>query len=95
MELQFASNIISTTDYPIRIDVEPDFNLRVQNLKFTTAIDCDKMDEFKHNGFLQQHADTVYFNTGKSPNVEYNTLSSIMSGSGEEDEWHIAQMFNK
>lgn len=90
MEIQFASNVIGATEYPIRIDVGPNFNLRIQNLKFSSAIGCEKMDEFKRNGFLQQYAETVYFNTGGSSNVEYNTLSSIMSGKCAEATYLIA-----
>lgn len=90
VEIQFASNIIAATEYPIRIDVGPAFNLCIQNLQFSTAIGCDKMDEFKHNGFLQQYAESVYFNTGKSSNVEYNSLSNIMSSKCVETTYLIA-----
>lgn len=90
MEIQFAANVIDATDYPIRFDVSPGFDLHIQNLKFSKAIGCDKMDEFQHNGFLQQHADTVFFNTGKSPNIEYNSLSNIMSNKCAETTYLIA-----
>lgn len=90
MEILFAENVIDATDYPIRLDVSPDFYLRIQNLKFSKEIGCDKVNEFQHNGFLQQHADTVFFNTGKSPNVEYNSLSNIMSHKCAETTYLIA-----
>lgn len=90
MEILFASNVIDATDYPIRFDVSPDYYLRIQNLQFSKAIGCDKMDEFQHNGFLQQHADTVFFNTGTSSNTEYNSLSIIMSQKCAETTYLIA-----
>lgn len=78
MEIQFTSNEVFKTDFPIRFDHARDINFRILDLKFSYTIDCDKTDELRHNGFLQQYAETVYFKMGK-PTDGYSSLSNILS----------------
>lgn len=90
MEIRFASNEITSTDYPIRFDVAPKIYLRILDLKFPKNVDCDKSEELRRNGFLRQYADTVYFNFGKSSDVEYKSLSTILSNDCAESTYLIA-----
>lgn len=80
-EIQFLSNEILSTDIPIRFDVARDFNFRIFDLKFSKMIDCDKAEELRHNGFLQQYAETIYFRFGESKDSDggYSSLSTVLS----------------
>ncbi|XP_031628451.1 uncharacterized protein LOC116344164 [Contarinia nasturtii] len=78
-EIQFLANEIKATDFPIRLDVARDFNLRILDLKFSTPINCDKAKEFRRNAFLQKYTETVYFRIAESTDDDYSSLSAIMS----------------
>lgn len=78
MEIQFTSNEIFKTDYPIRLDHARDMDIRILDLKFSNTIDCNKADELRHNSFLQQYAETVYFRVGKTTDG-YSSLASVLS----------------
>lgn len=80
-EIQFLSNQIYATDFPIRFNVARDFNLRILDLKFSQPFHCDKSNELKHNAFLQKYSETVYFRIGKAtdPDGGYSSLSTILS----------------
>lgn len=77
-EIQFASNEIFTTDYPIRFDLARNMHVSIHDLKFSNTISCDKAEELRYNGFLQQYAETIYFKIGKSTDG-YSSLSNILS----------------
>lgn len=90
MKIRFASNEIASTDYPIRFDVPSNINLQIIDLKFSKNVDCDKTDELKHNGFLQEYADNIYFNMGDASDLKYTSLSKILSGECAESTYIIA-----
>lgn len=93
MEIQFSSNIIDSTDFPIRLDVARDFNFRVFDLKFSKTINCDTAEKLKHNSFLKKYVETIYFRIdGESTNAEdgYSSLSTILSNKCEVRTYWIA-----
>lgn len=77
MDIHFMSNIVNSTDFPIRFNVAPEFYLRITDLKFTNAINCKKADEFRHNHFLLQHANSVYFKMDRSSD-KYTSLTNVL-----------------
>lgn len=78
MEIQFLSNVIGTTDSPIRFEMDSNLYLRILDLKFSQIIHCDEAERLKQNGFLPQYAELVYFRLNAGDN-EYSSLSSIWS----------------
>lgn len=92
MEIQFASNEIFKTDFPIRFEIAPNVNFRILDLKFSNTIDCDKATELRYNGFLQQYAETIYFKIGKPTDADYSSLSSILSNKCASTSYLIAIM---
>lgn len=77
MDINFMSNVINATDFPIRFDVAPEYFLRIADLKFINPINCNQADELRRNSFLLQHANTVYFRM-KNPSNSYTSLTNIL-----------------
>lgn len=77
MEIQFLSNIIGTTDLPIRFQTDSNLYLRILDLKFSKIIDCAEAERLKQNSFLPQYAELIYFKLGTDN--EFSSLSSIWS----------------
>lgn len=75
MEIQFLSNVIGTTDSPIRFETDSNVQLRILDLKFLQVINCDEAERLKQNAFLPQFAELVYFRY--SSDNEFSSLSSI------------------
>lgn len=88
MEIQFLSNTIVSTDYPIYFEVDQNLYLRILDLKFTKTTDCNEAKHFRHNNFLQKYADSIYFKNGKD--LEFTSLSSILSNKCVETTYIIA-----
>lgn len=80
-EIQFLSNMINSTDYPIRLEVDRELYLWIQDLKFSQIIDCEEAERLRQNSFLLPYADSVYFRFGDKTdrNLEYSSLSNISS----------------
>lgn len=89
-KIRFASNEIASTDYPIRIDVPSNIHLQITDLKFSKSVNCDNTSELRHNGFLQQYDDDIYFNMGEATDLKYTSLSSILSSDCVESTYLIA-----
>lgn len=79
MDFLFQSNIIHSTNFPIRLIVLGDFNLRIIDLKFPDAIDCDEALNLRYNQFLRGFGDTIYFRIKKKSAEAYYSLSTILS----------------
>lgn len=77
MDIHFMSNIVNSTDFPIRFNVAPEFYLRITDLKFTNAINCNQADQFRHNQFLLQYANSVYFKMDRSSD-KYTSLTNVL-----------------
>lgn len=77
MEIQFLSNLIGTTDTPIRFETDSNLYLRIFDLKFSKIIDCDEAERLRQNSFLPQYAELVYFRLGTDN--EFSSLSNIWS----------------
>lgn len=77
MDIHFMSNIVNSTDFPIRFNVAPEFYLRITDLKFTNAINCNQADQFRHNHFLLQYANSVYFKMDRSSD-KYTSLTNVL-----------------
>lgn len=77
MDIHFMSNIVNSTDFPIRFNVAPEFYLRITDLKFTNAINCNQADQLRHNHFLLQYANSVYFRMDRSSD-KYTSLTNVL-----------------
>lgn len=77
MEIQFLSNTIGSTDQPIRFETDRNLYLRILDLKFSKIINCNEVEKLKHNSFLPQYAELVYFKL--DTDREYSSLSNIWS----------------